>query len=169
MWIKQELRKYGNLLLACEKWATIAWLMDIPYPDDEFRDNWKKILWGAFHDVAPGTGIDECYEEAKDNFAHLQTHLSRVLRDFLSLISLNLQNQEDIIVFNPLSWEAKNWVEMELWFKKGKVQQICGVRSGADEMEAEILEFTRYAGDSYQTARIGFVATVPALGYRTYR
>ncbi|MBI2860540.1 MAG: glycoside hydrolase [Chloroflexi bacterium] len=169
IWIKQELRKYENLLLACEKWATIAWLMGVPYPVDQFRDNWKKILWGAFHDVAPGTGVDECYDEARDNFAYLQTHLSRVLRDFLSLISLNLNDHEDIIVFNSLSWEVRNWVEVDLWFKKGKVQRILGVKSGGEETDVEMLEFTRYSDDSYQTARIGFVAAVPPLGYRIYR
>jgi len=36
-------------------------------------------------------------------------------------------------------------------------------------VEVEILEFTRYSDDSYQTVKIGFVATVPALGYRIYK
>ncbi len=169
IWVKQSLRKNENLILACEKWAAVAWLLGIPYPVDEFRDNWKKILWGAFHDVAPGTGIDECYEEARDNFAYLESHLPQTLWDLLSFISQNLRNLEDVIVFNPLSWEVKNWVEVEMWFERGKVRRIEGLRSDREETEVEILEFTRYADDSYQSARIGFVATVPALGYRTYK
>jgi alpha-mannosidase len=169
IWIKQNLRKYENLILACEKWATVAWLLGILYPSDEFSDNWKKILWGAFHDVVPGTGIDECYEEARDNFAHLEDHLPQTLGDLLSFISQNLSNREDVIVFNPLSWEVRNWVEVELWFERGKVKRIEGLRSDQGEIEVEILEFTRYADDSYQTVKIGFVATVPALGYRTYK
>jgi alpha-mannosidase len=169
IWIKQNLRKYENLMLACEKWATIAWLLGIPYPADEFRDSWKKILWGAFHDVAPGTGMDECYEEARDNFAYLETHLPQVFYNFLSVISQSLTTQDDIIVFNPLSWEVKNWVEVDLWFEKGKVKRIEGLKSGKEEIEVEIIDFTRYADDSYQTVKIGFVATVPALGYQTYK
>ncbi len=169
IWIKQKLRKSENLLLACEKWATIAWLLGIPYPADEFNDNWKKILWGAFHDVAPGTGIDECYEEARDNFAHLEDYLPQTLWDLLSFISQNLRDREDVIVFNPLSWEVRNWVEVELWFKRGDFKRIEGLRSDQEEVEVEVLEFTRYSDDSYQTVKIGFVATVPALGYRTYK
>jgi len=168
IWIKQSLRKSENLLLACEKWATVAWLLGIPYPADEFNDNWKKILWGAFHDVAPGTGIDECYGEARDNFAHLEDHLPQTLWDLLSFVSQSLHDREDLVVFNPLSWEVRNWVEVELWLEKGKVRRIEGLRSDQEEVEVEILEFTRYADGSYQTAKIGFVATVPALGYRTY-
>jgi len=169
IWVKQELRKYENLMLACGKWATIAWLLGIPYPDADFKNNWQKILWGAFHDVAPGTGMDEGYEEAKDNFNHLQTHLPQILHNFLTAISQNLQSQEDIIIFNPLSWPVKNWVEVELGFDRGKIKRVEELRSGKERIAVEILEFTRYANDSYQTVRIGFVATVPALGYRAYR
>ncbi|MFC2047274.1 glycoside hydrolase, partial [Chloroflexota bacterium] len=169
IWIKQELRKYENLLLACEKWTTIAWLFGRPYPVYEFRDNWKKVLWGAFHDVASGTGMDEGYKEARDNFAYLQTSLSQVLYNFRSVISQNLQTQEDVIVFNPLSWEVKNWVEIELGFDRGKIKRIEGLRSDRKEIEVEILEFSRYADDSYQTVKLGFVAIVPAFGYRTYK
>ncbi|MCK4418238.1 glycoside hydrolase, partial [Candidatus Aerophobetes bacterium] len=169
IWIKQELRKYENLMLACEKWATVAWLLGIPHPALEFRDNWKKILWGAFHDVASGTGMDECYEEARDNFAYLDSHLSQGIRDFLSVISQNLQSGYGIIVFNSLSWEVKDWVEVELWFEKGKIKKIEGLKSEHEEIEVEVLEFTRYADDSYQTVKLGFVATGPALGYRNYK
>ncbi|MFC1992279.1 alpha-mannosidase [Chloroflexota bacterium] len=169
IWIKQNLRKHENLILDCEKWATIAWLLGIPYPEDEFIENWKKILWGAFHDVAPGTGMDECYEEARGNFAYLEDHLPQTLWDLLSHFSQNLQSREDVIVFNPLSWEVRNWVEVDLWFEKGKVKRIEGMKNDQEEIEVEVLEFTRYADDSYQTVKIGFVATVPAMGYRTYK
>jgi len=169
IWIKQDLRKCENLLLACEKWATIAWLLGIPYPTYEFKDNWKKVLWGAFHDVAPGTGMDEGYEEARDNFTYLQTHLYQFLRSFCSFISQNLQTKDDIIVFNPLSWEVKNWVEVEMGFDRGKIKRIGGLRSGREEIEAELLEFSRYSDDSYHWVKLGFVAAVPAFGYRTYK
>lgn len=169
IWIKQELRKHEHMILACEKWATIAWLLGISYPTYEFKDNWKKILWGAFHDVAPGTGMDESYEEARDNFSYLQTNLSLALYNFCAAVSKNLQKQDDIIVFNPLSWEVKNWVEVELGFNKGKIKRIEGIRSGKERIDVEVLESTRYADDSYQTVKIGFIATVPAIGYRTFK
>ncbi|MFC1961602.1 alpha-mannosidase [Chloroflexota bacterium] len=169
IWVKQSLRKYENLILACEKWATVAWLLGVSYPVDEFKNNWKKVLWGAFHDVAPGTGMDEGYQEVRDNFVYLETHLTQILKDFCSVIARHLQNQDDIIVFNHLSWEVKNWVEVELGFDRGGIKRIAGLRSGREEIEVEVLEFSRYADDSYQTVKLGFVATVPAFGYRTYK
>ncbi len=169
IWVKQNLRKYEHLILACERWSTIAWLLGVAYPVDEFRDNWKKVLWGAFHDVAPGTGMDEGYEEAKDNFEYLQIHLNQILGNFVAVIASSLQTQDDIVVFNPLSWAVTNWVEVELGFDRGKVKRIGGLRSGREEIETEILEFSRYRDDSYQTVKLGFVATIPPCGYRTYK
>jgi alpha-mannosidase len=113
--------------------------------------------------------VDEGYEEAKDNFAYLQTHLYQFLNNFRLVISQNLQTHDDIVVFNPLSWEVKNWVEVEMGFDKGKIKRIGGLRSGRKEIDSELLEFSRYNDDSYQTVKLGFVATVPALGYRTYK
>ena len=54
-------------------------------------------------------------------------------------------------------------------FERGKIKRIGGLRSGRDEVEVEILEFSRYGDDSYQTVKLGFVANVPAFGYRTYK
>jgi alpha-mannosidase len=169
IWVKQNLRKYEHLILACERWVTIAWLLGVTYPVDEFRDNWKKVLWAAFHDVIPGTGMDEGYKEAADNFAYLQIHLEQVLSNFLTVIASNLQTQDDIIVFNPLSWMVTNWVEVEVGFDRGKVKRIGGLRSGREEIAVEILESSRYRDDSYQTIKFGFVATVPPCGYKTYK
>lgn len=169
IWIKQKLRNLENMLLSCEKWAAVAWLLGIPYPSDEFGDNWKKILWATSHDIAPGTGMDEAYVEARENFAHLEDRLPETLSDLLSFISHSLRENADIIVFNPLTWKVTNWVEVELFFKLGEVKKIEGLRTDQEEQGVEVLQFTRYADDSYQTAKIGFVATVPPLGYRTYK
>lgn len=169
MWIKQDMRKYEHMILSCEKWVTVAWLLGVPYPVDEFRDNWKKVLWGAFHDVIPGTGMDEGYKEAKENFAYLQVHMSQILNDFLNTIAKNLRMPEDIIVFNPLSWSVRNWVEVDLVFERGRIKRIGGLKSGAEEIDIEILEFSLYKDGSFQTAKLGFVADVPPFGFRTYK
>ncbi|AKG53929.1 alpha-mannosidase [Dehalogenimonas sp. WBC-2] len=171
MWLKQKLRHYEQMILSCEKWVTIGWLLGVPYPADEFRDNWRKILWGAFHDVAPGTGMDDAYEEAHHNFEYLENHLSQILNSFLELIQDNLVSPADAIVFNPLSWPVRNWVEVELGFDRGVVKRIGGLKSDGDEIEVEVevLEATRYSDDSFHTVKFGFVASVPAFGFRTYK
>ncbi len=169
IWLKQNLRHYEHLILACEKWLTIGWLLGMPYPVDEFFDNWQKILLGAFHDVVPGTGMDEGYEEVRHNFEYLQSHLAQIMSNFVDLIQENLISRDDIVVLNPLSWEVKNWVEVELGFDPGKIKRLGGLESDGKEIAIEILESTRYSDDSFHTVKIGFVACVPSFGFRTYK
>ena len=169
MWLKQKQRFYEQQIISSEKWVTMGWLLGVPYPVDAFRDSWKKVLWGAFHDVAPGTGMDEGYEEAKHNYDYLDSHLTQVLTEFRELIQDNLAGSGDLIVFNPLSWPVRNWVETELGFDRGVIRRIAGLASNGEDTEVEILESTRYSDDSYHTVRLGFVADVPPFGYRAYR
>ncbi len=167
MWIKQGLRKYENYILNSEKWSTISWLLGNYYPRKELNECWTKILFTGFHDVIPGTGIDETYDEVKEGFTFLDTHLSNIKNQSQSTIYENLK--EDFVVFNPLSWNVKNWVEIKMQFDKGKVKKIRGIKSGSKEYEIEILEFIKYEDDSLQNIKFGFIADVPSLGYKTYK
>ncbi len=169
IWLKQNMRRFEHLILACEKWLTMGWLLGMPYPADEFRDNWMKVLWGAFHDVAPGTGMDDAYDEVRQNFGYLQSHLSQILSSFLELVQDSLAEEADVIVLNSLSWQVKNWVEVDLSFDQGDIKRIGGLESGGHEIPIEIMESTRYSDDSFHTVKLGLVADVPAFGYRAYR
>jgi alpha-mannosidase len=183
MWIKQGLCNYENWLECVERWGTISWLLDNYYPSDELRESWRKILFIAFHDVIPGTGMDHGYDEVKQYFGFLKSYMSELCpRIFSQLVEEESKFGEytrsleggaesesgDIIVFNSLSWEVKNWLELDLNFEQGEVVSIGGLKSDAEEIEIEVIRFTRYVDDSLKYARVGFVATVPALGYKVY-
>ena len=171
IWIKKSLRNYENLLLSIERFATIHSLMN-GYASEELNDCWKRILFLGFHDVAPGTGMDEGYTEVKHHTEFLRTQLAHLVPKILkSLAELDAEEEDygDIVVFNPLSWDVSNWVEVTLHFERGKVKEIKGVKSGEEEREVEVLRFTKYDDESIKSARIGFVANVPALGYKVYR
>ncbi len=166
MWVKQNLRCLEYRMLATEKFVTMGWLLGLPYHSDEFGTTGRNSYGELFHDVIPGTGMDEGYEETRNNFEDLEIHLRSVLNDFLQVIQRNLTFSGDVIVFNPLSWDVKNWAEIELGFDEGVIKRISGLMSDKDEIEVEILEFSRYEDDSYRTVRLGFMATVPAFGFR---
>jgi alpha-mannosidase len=175
IWLKKSLRRYENWLLSFERFVTI--LKTINHNDfsgqylEELRDFWTKVLFMGFHDVVPGTGMDSAYEEVRDYIGYLKTKLSylhpKVLKEVVNVDSKD-GVQGDIAVFNPLSWEVSNWVEVDLNFNEGEVKKIGGLKSGDEEINIEILRFTRYEDESLRYARIGFVATVPPIGYRVY-
>ncbi|MBW2976949.1 glycoside hydrolase [Candidatus Woesearchaeota archaeon] len=171
IWIKQSLRKYENLLLCFERFSALLSILGGTY-SEELRNCWEKILFLAFHDVIPGTGMDSVYEEVKQHRWFLNSQLNyllpRVLNSILKHDAKNGRNG-DVMVFNPLSWDVSNWVEAELNFEKGQVYRIEGLKSGDEEVEVEVTRFSRYDDDSFRSVRIAFVANVPALGYRIYR
>jgi len=174
MWLKQELCEYEGWLMCCERWSTVNYLLNNhPYPSEETRNSWRKILYLAFHDVAPGTGMDSGYEEVRHFRGFFNTEMAarclRVLNQIIEAESEEGGEYGDIIVFNPLTWEVRNWVEMDLHFDRGKVVTIKGVKSGEEEIDVEILKFARYEDDTLRYARIGFVPTVPAMGYKVYK
>ena len=174
MWIKQGLYDYESWLLCCERWGAISTLLNSRYPSEELMNCWRKILFMAFHDVAPGTGMDRSYDEVHEFMDFLKTemstHCSRVQTRIIEEESEEGEAERgDVVVFNPLSWQVKNWLEMNLKFDKGQVMAIKGLASGDEEIDVEVIKFARYDDDSLRYAKIGFVPTVPAMGYKVYK
>ncbi len=171
MWLKQDLCEFEGWLTCCERWCTLTHLLN--NPSEELRNCWRKILYIAFHDVVPGTGMDAGYEEVRHFRSFFNTEMTaRCLRVHTQVIEVESEKgveSGDIIVFNSMSWEMKSWVEMDLNFDIGKVVTIKGLQSGEEEIDVEVIKFARYKDDSLRYERIGFVPTVPAMGYKVYK
>lgn len=168
IWIKKSLRKYENWLNTFERFSTIKFLIDNHYPE-EIYECWKKLLFLAFHDVAPGTGVDEVYEEVKQNIKFLKQQLTTLTPKVLKAITSKGSQKEDIIVYNPFPWDSKDWVEVDLNFEESQIKSIGTLECEGEKIDIEILKETRHADGSIKSARIGFIAEAHPLGYRTYK
>jgi len=147
IWIVQGFRECEVLLCNAEKFATIAWLLGAPYPADELRDAWKEISYIAFHDIITGCGVDEIYEDVREIFAILKADLSRISAESLNYIAGKVKtNGRGTVVFNPLPWETRNWVETNLGLPEEEEIEPVG-----------------------EAAKRGFVADIPPLGYKVYK
>ncbi|MFO7966408.1 MAG: glycoside hydrolase family 38 C-terminal domain-containing protein [Archaeoglobaceae archaeon] len=176
IWIKKNLRRYENWLLYFERFMALHKALNGTWPYmEELQDFWKKVLFLGFHDVVPGTGMDSAYDDVREYIGFLKTKLSylspKVLHDTVETDSMDAEDTMygDVVVFNPLSWEASNWVEVDLNFLEGDIKKIGGLKNGEEEINIEILRFTRYEDGSLKYARIGFIPTVPPMGYKAYK
>jgi len=172
IWVKQNLRKFENWLLFFERFSTINYILGGDYKKEEIDNCWKKVMFMAFHDVVPGTGMDFGYADIRQDIDFLRTKLGYLTQRVLhEIIERDANNEDfgDIVVFNPLSWEVTNWVEVDLNFEEGQIYKIEGLKCGDEEIDVEVLRFRRYDDESLSYVRIGFVATVPPLGYKVYK
>lgn len=166
--IKRWNRQGENLLLAAEKFATLASTLSAQsYPD--LSQAWKNLLFNQFHDILAGTCIEAAYEDARDLHGEAMTIGARALNNAVQAIAGQIAieaqpGMQPIVVFNPHCWPVRTNVEVEL----------NGVQEGAilcDDADCELpLQFVRPAAliSGWRRA-ICFTAELPALGYRVYR
>src|SRR3984885_1147815 len=65
---KRNMRTSEVATLDAEKLASLAWLNGQPYPADQLTENWKKITFNQFHDLAAGSGIGVIYKDAQNDY-----------------------------------------------------------------------------------------------------
>ncbi|MCB9260635.1 MAG: alpha-mannosidase [Ignavibacteriales bacterium] len=84
------------------------------YPAEEFNQIWKKVLINQFHDIIPGSSINETYKvthseynQAFDDLTNLENNIANILFN---------QNDNAITFFNSLSHKYEGRVELpEEW------------------------------------------------------
>ena len=169
MWLKQGMKEFENSILLLERLDAIAWLINIHDENisDRLHKSWKKILFVAMHDVLPGTGVDEIYNEVRDIFENERKSISRSIFDYLKKISSITNFDNDIFIFNPLSWKVTNWVEIILEFNEGEIKGISCLKSGDQIIDIEILDYSLYQDNSIQKINLGCVISVPPFGFKT--
>jgi alpha-mannosidase len=171
IWLKKSLREYENKVLSFEKFATINSLVADSFPE-ELCDCWRKVLFLGFHDVVPGTGMDSSYDEAKQHIRFLRTQLEYLTPRILAAIPESDPGKKtsgDIAVFNPLSWDVSDWVEVDLTFDEGQVYDLYYLKNASQVIDVSIIRYSKYEDGSFKTARLGFAPTVPATGYKVYQ
>jgi alpha-mannosidase len=65
---KRNMREAEVEVLDAEKWASLAWLEGREYPGKELTEDWKKVLFNQFHDLAAGSGIGVIYRDAQKDY-----------------------------------------------------------------------------------------------------
>ncbi len=68
---KRNMRTSEVATLDAEKLASFAWLNGQPYPADQLTENWKKITFNQFHDLAAGSGIGIIYKDAQKDYTEV--------------------------------------------------------------------------------------------------
>lgn len=79
------------------------------YPEAELDKVWKTTLLNQFHDILPGSSIDEVYEVTDKEYSEVFATDARLMGEAFRTIAGD--NGENVALFNPCSFERDALVE----------------------------------------------------------
>jgi len=166
--MKKHVRQSEELMLNAEKFSSLAMLEGRGYPQEQFADDWKKVLFNQFHDLMPGSGVATIYVDAARDLSAVRLSAEKILSDSLGTLAARINTQGagiPVVIFNPLSWDRTDIAEVQAQFPSPVGEVEVRDPSGAVVPAAV---FSR--DDVTHTLKIRLLAgSVPALGYRVFQ
>lgn len=157
---KKNMRDSEVEVLDAEKWASLGWVLPgqgtFSYPGAELTEDWKKVLFNQFHDLAAGSGIGVIYQDAQKDYDVVRYSTNEISAGALEAVNERVKTAGSgtpVVVYNPLAWERSGEVTVHV---QGKEPVTA---AGAQIVKAK----TDETGFSDVTLH---VLKVPALGYK---
>jgi len=171
-------------LREAEMFAAIAHMGgQFTYPQAALETAWKQVLFNQFHDILPGTAIPAVFEtvnpawqSAYDVAKGIRAAALRAIAQCLSPAAAPAPDAIPVYLFNSLSWERTDLVEIPLadlptdgerWgvFDPVAAQWLPSQLSDhTDQTDSAPCASDAAAADL--APRLLVLATVPAIGYR---
>jgi alpha-mannosidase len=195
--IKAGNRNSENALYTSEFFNTLRWLNGDKYPADAFHDLWTTVTFNQFHDILPGSGINEANKEAIARYSdvlrkttELRNNAFRKMADEVKfqagigqpVVAFNLQpyNRKALVEANIYSHEEPLTARFESWPNFYGSKYIKTVDKGQGNVPTVLVRDA--SGKIYPaqvvwgkstppgfTSKIQFVVeNMPAGGYKTF-
>ena len=117
--IKAGNRNSENLLFAGEFFNTLSWLSGEKYPSDAFHDLWTTVTFNEFHDILPGSAINEANREAVARYGEVilkATDLrNNAFRKMADEVKFREGMGQPVVAFNLQPVTRKALVEATVW------------------------------------------------------
>jgi len=161
---KHNMRTAEEEVLNAEKWSSLAWLDGKSYPAAELTEDWKKVLFNQFHDLAAGSGIGIIYKDAQKDYDVVRWSTNEISAGALETVAERINTKGDgipVLVYNPLGWERSGdaIVKVQLQSAAGSAPSVKG---GPGDF-SRLLSIDEKTGVAELKIH---VSKVPPLGYR---
>lgn len=75
------------------------------YPKNELKEIWKILARNQFHDIIPGSSIEEVYQDSTIEY-------ETALKNLTALVALPNEEDVNISFFNTTNWERSEWLKL---------------------------------------------------------
>ena len=159
---KKWIRHDEELMQNAEKFSAVAFLNGHRYPQRDFQSSWEKLLFNQFHDVMPGSGINQVYADAADDLKAVDNQGQRALTAALETLSARVDTRGEgiaVVIYNPLSWPRTETVTLDVPRGQYEARDASGAA-----LPAQVVS-KRDASNQVKLAVL--VKNVPPIGYAT--
>jgi alpha-mannosidase len=170
---KRNMRESSEEVLNAEKWASLSWILaGRPYPGAELTEDWKKVLFNQFHDLAAGSGIGVIYKDAQKDYDVVRWSTNEIKSGSLETVAARINTAgesgkdsgQSIVVFNPLGWERSG----EVTVKTQLANPTPYIRIADPSSKSAPVDPVVVTRDGGLVDLTFFAANVPALGYKVF-
>jgi alpha-mannosidase len=165
---KRNNRKTEVATLDAEKLASFAWLHGRPYPADDFTENWRKITFNQFHDLAAGSGIAVIYRDAQKEYTEVFHSDKEIADSSVATLAANVDTRVKsgvpVMVMNPSAWPRGGTMRLSV--------QLPEAAETVEVFDADKPVLTQVVSSSAGTHSfevLAQVSDVPALGYKVFQ
>lgn len=195
--IKGGNRNSENSLYSTEFFNTLRWLNGDKYPAEELHDLWSTVTFNQFHDILPGSAINEANKEAISRYSEvlrksteLRNNAFRKMSDEVRfqkgmgqpIVAYNLQpvKRKAIVEANVYSHQEPVSAKFAFWGHNYESKYVKPIDKGQGPVPAVLVRDG--SGKSYPaqivwgkstppgfTSKVQFIVDeMPAGGYKTF-
>ncbi len=149
--VKKNNRKGEFLLRNAEMLSLLAGT----YDKERLEKIWKLLLTNQFHDILPGTSIEEVFINTREEYELMNKEGNEIIDNALKILSENAATGENsIVVWNLLPFTVTNTVKLELPFECASVWDSNGNKL-LSAINGNTVEF--------------IAENVPPMGYKIFK
>jgi alpha-mannosidase len=165
---KRNMRTAEEETLNAEKWASLAWLDGGSYPGTELTEDWKKVLFNQFHDLAAGSGIGIIYKDAQKDYDVVRWSTNEISEKSRDSVDEHIDTNGagiPIVVYNPLGWARSGDVTVHIQLPKPSPAgvSVAGATPQHEMFDADDMPVDKDTGAAEVRVHVD---DVPALGYK---
>jgi hypothetical protein len=140
-------------------------LTGLPYPVENFKSAWEKVLINQFHDILPGSSIEEVYSQSEDRYGAARSEAAdqRLIGAHRIIKEVEIPQYEGsfpIVAFNEHPWPVRQRRPLH-------VRDYDQSRHILVDANGQAVPFQDVFPDHHGGSRSTMIVDLPEFGYTT--